>query len=273
MNADDLGYFHCVTQGILELARQKCVTATGLLVNSDHFRELASQVIEIPDLDIGVHLNFSFGMPITKELAKKLDANGGRFPSAFHMMKKILAGHIRLGMIEQEFRAQIERCLNNGLVPIFLNSHEHVHMFPPLFKMTMRLADEFRVPFIRFVQPDWSGPLNYPAMFRNSVFSVLSTIHSFSKREHLPITIGTSQSGNLTLQYFKRKVPLLKTGNIYELMCHPGLMNQSEVHDERILNFHHWEQEKELLSGHELKEIYHQCGIELTTYKAMLQDV
>lgn len=53
--------------------------------------------------------------------------------------------------VEEEWRDQIERFRTLfGRLPDGLNSHEHLHCFPPFFRTFIRLAEEYRIPYIRF---------------------------------------------------------------------------------------------------------------------------
>lgn len=52
---------------------------------------------------------------------------------------------------EKEWRAQIDRFQELfGRVPDGLDSHEHLHYFPSFFRVCAHLAQEYRIPFIRF---------------------------------------------------------------------------------------------------------------------------
>lgn len=56
---------------------------------------------------------------------------------------------MRLEEIETEWRAQIQRILAAGLQLDHLDSHFHVHVLPRLLRLTVRLASEFGIDFIR----------------------------------------------------------------------------------------------------------------------------
>lgn len=52
---------------------------------------------------------------------------------------------------EQEWRTQIARFKELfGRLPDGLNSHEHMHSFPPFFRVFIRLAQDYGIPYIRF---------------------------------------------------------------------------------------------------------------------------
>ena len=55
VNADDYGYFRCISKGILKSATHGVVTATGVFANTIHFGEHAAWLRDCDALDTGVH--------------------------------------------------------------------------------------------------------------------------------------------------------------------------------------------------------------------------
>src|SRR5512139_3327 len=92
VNADDYGYFRCVSQGILKAASEGIVTATGVFANAAEFAESAAWLRDYKTLDAGVHLNLTEGVPLTNDLRRKLSRTSGRFPRKFAMAMAILSG-------------------------------------------------------------------------------------------------------------------------------------------------------------------------------------
>ena len=95
VNADDYGYFRCVSRGILKAAAHGIVTATGVFANATPFAEHAAWLREYDTLDVGVHLNLTEGMPLTTELQSRLARWSGRFPRKFAMASAIVTGRSR----------------------------------------------------------------------------------------------------------------------------------------------------------------------------------
>src|ERR1700741_5333886 len=99
VNADDYGYFRCVSQGILKAATHGVVTATGVFANTTLFGEHDAWLRECDALDAGVHLNLTEGVPLTSDLKKALLRWSGRFPRKFAMAKAILSGAIKVDAV------------------------------------------------------------------------------------------------------------------------------------------------------------------------------
>ncbi len=132
VNADDYGYFDGVSRGILDCARHGIVTATGVFANSPFLDTHAAWLAGVPNVDVGVHLNLTDGWPLTRGLGDALSRSDGRLPGKFAIATAVMSRRIPLRLIRDEWRAQIEALLARGLQVRFLNSHEHIHMLPPL---------------------------------------------------------------------------------------------------------------------------------------------
>jgi predicted glycoside hydrolase/deacetylase ChbG (UPF0249 family) len=267
INADDYGYFNCVSRGILELARNGIVTATGLFANAEHFDKHVSWLHDCQDLDLGVHLSLTERTPLTSGMRKKLTRWGGRFPDKYTVAKAVMFGFLKKDDVLAEWRAQIERCLDKGLTLRFINSHEHVHMLPVLFPIVQALAAEYNIVHVRFSTSDlyhcWSiGPL-----VRNTVIKMLSVYNRRYLTSDAAHFIGLGQSGRLSLGYLQNSLPKLKPGNVYELMCHPGYYDTDEIKDSRLLSYHDWESEFNVLNSTTVKELCHNHGVWLVGYK------
>lgn len=271
VNADDYGYFASVSRGILDAGRTGAITATGVMANCRSFEENVSALCAIDSLDVGVHLNLTFGRPVSKEMSRQLVPWKSAFPGKFAMTVAILTGRIKLAHVVQEWRAQIERCLESGLVLRFLNSHEHIHMLPPLFPQTLELAKYYNIPFVRYATAEWVGDLQRSALGRNVILHLLGSVNFMHKQHDSLRLIGMSHSGKLDLTYLKRRFPSLRRGQIYELMCHPGYYDPEEIKDMRLVDYHHWQRELDLLQSDEMDDLCKQYNMQVIGYRDIIR--
>ena len=273
INADDYGYFASVSRGILEAVKTGMISATGIMSNSNCFDEQVDRLQTIDSLDIGVHLNLTYGHPLSTEMKTCLKKWGGSFPGKFNIVMSLLAGKIKLDSVIQEFRLQIERCLNKGFTILFLNSHEHIHMLPPIFSSVVALAKQYQIPFIRYSKAEWMGKLKIDGFMRNLVFQVCNSINFMSKPKNSLTLIGMGDSGKLNLNYIERQFSNLKPGRIYELMCHPGFFDSEEITEPRLICYHNWEAEYELLQSTEMQNLCERYGVKITRYSNIINNV
>lgn len=266
VNADDYGYYACVSRGILEAATRGIVTATGVFANAPRLPEFAAWLRDCPHLDAGNHLNLTFGEPLTKDMGSRLRRWSGRFPGKFSLGLAIAAGTIRPSHVRTEWRAQIDRSLALGLHIRFLNSHEHVHLLPALFGIAAELAREYRIEHVRLPtgRLAWKSPA---AFLRSAIVSSIGVGTRARMSAPAPDFLGLDVSGQLDAAYFRRTVPRLRPDRLYELMCHPGRLDSSEVHDPRLLAYHCWEAELRTLIDPDVRKLLDDHGVRLIGYR------
>jgi predicted glycoside hydrolase/deacetylase ChbG (UPF0249 family) len=268
VNADDYGYFPCISKGILEAAKTGRLSATGVLANSPDLQEQLEWLDEVTELDVGVHLNLSFKQPLTAVMAEKLSDWDGLFPGVGQMTLLILKRRISLDDVRQEWRAQIAACQGRRLV--FLNSHEHIHMLPVLFPLTLELAREFGIQHVRLTRAEWLLPMAVSGMLRNSVMQTMQVVNRLACRTGTVTMLGLSQSGRLDLAHLSRLFSRLQPGKTYELMCHPGFFDPVQITDPRLIAYHDWEAELALIQSPAVADLYDRFGIRLAHYQKQI---
>jgi chitin disaccharide deacetylase len=270
VNADDYGYFPGVSRGIIECARQTVITAAGIISNSPYFDEHIKWLKEVETIDTGLHLNLTYGRPLATGIARTLSKWNGYFPGKLKLSIGLSTHQIPLDLIVEECRSQIRRCLDAGLTLNFINSHEHIHMWPMLYSKVCKLADEFNVAYIRNSKPEWDFGLRqgYRAgVIRDLFLQPMFSVNQRCRRKLSPELIGMSGSGKLTYKYLEKRFSSLQPGRIYELMCHPGHTEPLQVYDQRLLFCHNWEGELRLLKSNEFHKLCKSCGIQLIRFR------
>jgi predicted glycoside hydrolase/deacetylase ChbG (UPF0249 family) len=119
-----------------------------------------------------------------------------------------------------ELRAQIEKIAAAGIQPSHLDAHKHTHIVPTVFRAVVRLADEFRIPFVRLPIDKSSPPTRTVATGLERWFRRLARQHRVSFTDHF---VGFRLTGSLnerTLIAALRHIP----EGITEFMCHPGYL-------------------------------------------------
>lgn len=270
VNADDYGYFNCVSKGILHSASQGIVTTTGIFANSTHFTEHVEWLKDSPHLDLGVHLNITDQSPLTDNMRNRLTCWNGRFPDKYTISRALLTGRLKIEDVRTEWRAQIERCIDGGLHIQFLNSHEHIHMLPPLFPVLQSLAREYGISHIRFPTSEPFHDLSFGALARDILIKGLGLFNRPRLTYPVAHFLGMDKSGKLNLEYLMRILPRLKSGNVYELMCHPGFYDENEVRDSRLPDYHDWHCEFDALTNPQVRDILDQHQIRLIGYRNLL---
>jgi chitin disaccharide deacetylase len=267
VNADDYGYYDCVSRGILQSARDGIVTATGIFATGKRFDEHIGWLRDYEALDLGLHLNLTDREPLTKEMRSRLARRRGRFPPKFAVAMAVMSGAIPVPTVRLEWRAQIERCLDKGLSIRFINSHEHIHMLPPLFRLVDELAREYGIAHVRLSASDGLRNWRPGEFIRDALMKGLARLNRRQLDQPVPTFLGMSESGRLSLDALRTILPEMQPGGVYELMCHPGLRVDAEIDNPRLFDYHDWQGELAVLTSPVARELLDRHGIRLIGYR------
>jgi predicted glycoside hydrolase/deacetylase ChbG (UPF0249 family) len=127
--ADDFALSAGVSAAILELLRERRISATSAMTNRKSWSETAADLRPFAGTaDLGVHLNLTCG-PSLGVMSRF--APSGELPPFGRVLRGALAGRLPLVEIGDEFRRQIDAFAHAmGREPDFLDGHQHVHAFP-----------------------------------------------------------------------------------------------------------------------------------------------
>lgn len=141
VNADDFGYTPGVTSGILRAHREGIVTATTLMTNAPDSDGAAKVARFTPALDVGVHVVFTYGRPLTNAArVPSLVTGDGTFPRVSALMR---TGQPKAEEALLEARAQYAKARELiGREPTHLDTHHWVHDLRPLEDAMLELARE-----------------------------------------------------------------------------------------------------------------------------------
>jgi hopanoid biosynthesis associated protein HpnK len=157
VNADDFGLTVGVNDGILAAHESGILTSASLFANAPATDDAIRRARTFSSLGVGVHLTLVDGRPaLSPQQVPTLVGEDGQFRSTWKpFIAACLRGRVSLGEIERELTAQIERLQGVGLTLTHLDTHKHVHAFPPVFAVVCRLAKRFNLPVVRVPYERW----------------------------------------------------------------------------------------------------------------------
>jgi predicted glycoside hydrolase/deacetylase ChbG (UPF0249 family) len=222
-------------------------------------------------LDIGLHLALVEERAVLgREMLPTLVDETGRFPrTSGEFFRRAFLGRINWGEVEREIAAQIARFQKTGLRLSHINSHQHLHMFPPVFRIVRRLTREMDNVWIRNPMGPWRKSPD--VRMRRWVQRLGLNLTCLSARRLYGSSLpdmpdgmyGFEVGGCLTrsaLQQIARRIP----DGVYELICHPG-EDDAETRT-RYSNWgYRWAEELEALTAPETRVALEKQGIVLTS--------
>ena len=229
VNADDFGYTRGVNRAILEACQNGVVTSTSLLANGGTFEDAVEAARTEPRLDVGCHLNFIEGKPVSPpERIPHLVGKAGRFFPAWQLVSRLTLRMVPESEIEQEAGAQIEKLLQAGVRVSHVDTHKHTHTHPAVARAIARAARRLGIGWIRRPFENFlPGSARRLSAKRLLVGSLNLLAPSFERRMAamemaMPdFFTGIVLTGRLTRQEFGETLAALPPG-VTEVMCHPG---------------------------------------------------
>lgn len=250
INADDFGFTPDVNAGILEAHVNGVLTSTTLMANGEAFEDAVALAQRTPSLDIGCHLvlvqgkALSTGRPLPRTLRELAMALARNQVDAY-----------------RELRSQIEKIITAGIKPTHLDSHKHTHIVPSVFRVVVRLAHEFGIPYVRL---PIDTTLRMPAASR----MLLRRFYKRLARDfHVRMTdhfLGFRLTGRLTEHTFSLALASLPEG-VTEFMCHPGYLGtdlanaETRLKKSRVL-------ELEALTSPAIRALINEAGVRLSPF-------
>lgn len=274
VNADDFGLHGSVNEAVEIAHNNGILTSASLMVNGEAFEHAVKIAGRNRDLGVGIHLTLNGEKPVlpAKEIFSLVDSEGKLFEDHKAFCMGALSGKILLNHIVMECEAQIDKFLRAGLKPTHLDSHRHIHLFPPVFKALLPILKKYKIDKIR-----WLNPPGYDycrISISKFVYMLLTRYTKFlSKAEgfrHPDYFIGFFRSGDMDMGYLKSVLSRLRPG-VTEINFHPGKDNNliakkygfwAKDHNWRC----DWEREFNLLLSQDIRRIIEAGGISLVSY-------
>ena len=158
IHADDLAVAHSEDAASLDALDRGAATSASIMVPCPWLTEVAEYAKAHPDADLGLHLTltsewktYRWGAVASKDQVPSLFDSSGYLWGDSEPTKQ----HIRAEEAEREIRVQIEKAISMGIHPTHIDSHMGVLFSrPDLFAAYLKVAHEFKLPFLAVRTPD-----------------------------------------------------------------------------------------------------------------------
>ena len=237
INADDFGLHSATNIGIVKGLEEGLITSASIMACGKAFDDAVSLVKKHCIDAVGVHLVLDEEEPILPpHQIPSLVTSDGCFLNRRTLLKRLyFSNRISLIEVEIEFRAQIERCLENGLSLSHLDSHGHVHVYPRIARLVARLAREYgiqrvRIPLERLTVVELShfDVRKYINKCIVSMFSIMTRGYFKKYGIRYPAGfMGMLHGGKLNSKNLEYVFSRLPQSDVVEIMSHPGIADAS----------------------------------------------
>ena len=179
VNADDFGLTTSASTGIIDAHRNGQVNSTTMMVNTPGTEEAVELANANPRLGVGLHFNLTEGRPLTS--AQSLVDSDGSFRLREDLIRRVIRKAVNPLDIRQEFEAQLTRFRNLGLEPSHIDSHQHIHMAPGVFRAILPVLNT-EARRLRVVRPPRSSPAttnkDLPSKIKGSAMRISGSLMS-----------------------------------------------------------------------------------------------
>ncbi len=270
VSADDFGLTPGVCRGILRAHADGLVTSTSALTVAPAFHSHAAALRDA-GIDVGVHLAIVGEDPpllSAREVPSLVDRTG-RFPLTWRRaLARLAAGRVDPADVEREFSAQVEAVTSAGLRPSHVDAHQHLHLWPAIGHVALRVAARAGVRAMRVVR---SGRWNPSSLGVRALSAALARDARRAAVTFPDTTIGFDHAGSLDLSALEAELDRCGPGlAAVELCAHPG--EQVDPDRDRYAWGYAWGDELELMCSPAARDLVGRRGFRLGTY-ADLVDV
>lgn len=273
LNADDFGMSKEFNKAVLEGCNNGFLTSASLCANGEAFNAAVNDILpECPEIGIGVHLNIIEGKSLTK--CRLITDNEDNFNKGY--LYFILNSNKKefLEQIETEFRAQIEKIQQFTKID-HIDSHVHTHAIPNIFKLVCKLAEEYKIPYVRtqhedmYFVPDVKKHLNFS--FPINIIKVL--LLNFFTSKNKPVLkkyglktndkiLGVSYTGMMDSQTIEYGLKNIESAEITEALIHPCCYSKKTTNSHSV--------EFSITINKQLEDTIKRMGFEITNYKKLI---
>lgn len=208
--ADDFGKSEAANQNILKLLKLGKIQRVAILVNGKINKPEVRQL-----LASGAKLDLHLVLPGTdhKKEQKRV------IRRTFLFLGRLIAGKTALSKVDKAWENQVEKFRKKfGRNPDGLNSHEHVHFFPPYFKIVLKKCEEHKISYIRVAS---EKVINNG----NKIGRILKVLNKLNKNRGNGCDFVTSLDWIDNFEKFKNNLP---PGSI-EIVCHPERKKEYQI--------------------------------------------
>lgn len=233
VNADDLGLTAGVNDGIFDAHHLGILTSASVMANAPATDDAIRRARSHESLGIGVHLTLVDGVPLLPPRhVPSLVTGDGRFRHSWKpFIAACLQGRVSLAEVERELAAQIDFVRQSRIHPTHLDAHKHVHAYPPIFAIVVRLAVRFGIPVVRvpYERASLHGLARSTQAWLNAAmwpWARLNRRTAASLGVRTPHLIGRVQTGTLDAPSLHTLLRQSAAG-VTELMVHPGYPDEA----------------------------------------------
>ncbi len=275
ITADDVGISPDIDQAAIAAATDGRITAISLIPGGSTFEQALNDISAIKKIDIGIHISLSQGKPLSDGM--KMSRQGTLPSSHGTLLRRYLLGYLSRDLLLEEICAQIKLAKDAGIEIAFLNTHQHVQLYPFVLQPLCEAALRFGIRWIR-LPFETHLPAKGALSFKNAVKLVLGVTNQIAidllqKYEllHPDVMYGLYSPEKLSMGYLKQITDDLAkkpSHAIAELCVHIATSNHPRLEAPWSSGFvgYRFQDNYRIITGKQFSEMLEEKGIQLASF-------
>jgi chitin disaccharide deacetylase len=234
VNADDFGLSSSTNHAILRAHNEGILTSASLMVNEPGFEEAVSLGRENPRLGVGLHLTLVMGHATLphERIPGLVNANGEFDSSPARVGFRYFFRRDLREQLKAEIFAQFQKFRATGLKLDHVDSHNHLHAHPIIFRLLIRSVAELGITHLRLTSEPIGVHARVAVGYRLEQLShgliywlMAGRARRVLKRleiKHTDAVFGLLQDAKVDERYLECLLPHLPSG-VSEIYSHPSL--------------------------------------------------
>ncbi len=235
------------------------------------FAANASLLDDVPELGVGVHLAAVGEDPplsTSAEVPTLVDRDG-RFPLSWkRFLPRAFAGRVDVGELERELNAQLDVVSDAlpGRTITHLDTHQHLHLWPPFGALVVKLAQQRDIPAVRVTR---SAVRRGRSVVLNRLARRFELVASSAGLRSTDDFAGFDEGGTFATDALVRTIDRLGAGaaRTIEIGIHPGEHGDPDL--ARYEWGYRWGDELDALVSQTVRDAVDRNGFTLGSYAAL----
>lgn len=261
ITCDDFGMHESINLAAFKTYKNGNLDQVSLVANGEAFDNAIDLLKKMPKIKVGFHFNIIEGRPIAppKNVSSLIDKDNLFFNSVNKFFFLSILAKIKYSDIKNEFEAQLSKILQNDINISYLDSHRHLHFFPPIVKTIIPLMEKNCIGKVRNVSPPlFSLNINPTKLATLFIFEISKHLYGNGKM-NTDRFLGFFQSGNIKkkdiIHWFKN----INKKQSYEISLHLGTDNEllEKYFSWKKKGFNaNWESEFNTINSNEIRQLW-----------------
>ncbi|MBQ7705348.1 MAG: ChbG/HpnK family deacetylase, partial [Selenomonadaceae bacterium] len=232
-NSDDFGRHKLINLAVEKAFRKGCLRSATIMTGARFFEHALEVVKRNPEMGVGIHFTLANGFPVLppSEIPSLVTPAGYFHANYVEFLKLYLKGKIKRAEIQAELAAQLLKARRAGLKLTHFDSHQHLHHFPGIIGIALKVAKAGKLPAMRVADTKiFDGSIdNVGQLIGRIGLGSLSKFAAHSAHTKNILTpdhfSGIVAGESVTEKFLAKLIKNLEEGTT-EVMLHPGTNNE-----------------------------------------------